>query len=145
LTASWAGIRAAEPGPPWREAPAYVGLFAPAGPRAAAYQTFVASLDLDAALTRVTSDPSAVRSRGAWEARPELPLDAFGRTGRYDRSKLARLYGARPAMVARGPKAEGGRIVETWTLVSPHPDPTLTRLEPGTLLIILKVSGLPFP
>ena len=133
------GPAAAQPSDPWREAPAYAGLFAPAGPRADAYRTFVASVDLDAALTRIASDASAVRSRGAWEARAELPFDAFGQTGRYDRSKLARLYGARRPMVARGPKAENGRVVESWTLISPYPDPALERLEPGTLLIVLRI------
>jgi hypothetical protein len=136
------GVAAADPGLPWRDAPAYVGLFAPAGPRAAAYRTFVASVDLRAALARIAADPSAVRARGAWEARAEPPFDAFGQTGRYDRSKLARLYGARQPMVARGPTAEQGQVVETWTLISPYPDPSLSRLERGTLLIILKVSGL---
>jgi len=68
-----------------------------------------------------------------------LPADAFGRSGDYDRSKLARLYGARRASVARGPRLENGRVVESWTLVSPYPSVALERLEPGTLLIVQRL------
>jgi hypothetical protein len=49
------------------------------------------------------------------------------------------VYGARRARVARGPRVVDGRVVESWTLISPYPDPGLQRLEPGTLLIVLKV------
>jgi hypothetical protein len=133
------GFGARQPGVDWQQAPAYVALFAPSGARADAYRTFVSPLDLDTLLDRLGPDVSVVRPPGAWEPRPQLPFDAFGQTGPYDRSKLARLYGARRPRVARGPRAENGRIVEAWTLISPYPDPKLEHLEAGTLLIVLRV------
>jgi hypothetical protein len=134
-----AGVGARQPAVDWRDAPAYLGLFAPAGARADAYRTLVSPLDLDTILTSLERDTAATRSPGAWQPRPLLPFDAFGQTGQYDRSKLARLYGSQRPRVARGPRSENGRIVEAWTLVSPYPDPKLERLEHGTLLIVLRL------
>ena len=85
------------------------------------------------------ADASLVRAPGAWEPRPLLPLDAFGQAGRYDRSGLARLYGARQPRVARGARTENGRVVESWTLISPYPDAALRRLGAGTLLVVLRL------
>lgn len=62
------------------------------------------------------------------------PLDAFGSAGRYDRSKLVRLYGGRRVSVLRGWRQQGDRF-ESVTLLSPYPDAALTRLHPGTLII----------
>jgi hypothetical protein len=127
---------AAPAGGPWRAAPEYVPLFAPAGTRREAYTAYVSPRGLDELLRQLRDAPGLLRSPGAWQPQPLLPADAFGQTGRYDRWKLAQLYGSRRAMVARGPAAtEGG--AEAWTLVSPYPDPTLQRLEPGTLLLVL--------
>ena len=100
---------------------------------------YVSPLGLDTVLRELGRDTSLLRLPGSWDARDLMPFDAFGQTGTYDRWKVARLYGARRARVARGPKAVDGRVVESWTLISPYPDPTLQRLESGTLLIILKV------
>lgn len=122
----------------WQEAPEQVALFAPRVHREA-YRAFVSRLDLGAALERLERNPSLLRTPGGWQPREVLPFDAFGQGGSYDRWKLARLYGSRRAAVARGPRHEGGAIVESWTLVSPYPDRTLTRLEPGTLLIVLRI------
>ena len=124
---------------PWREAPALVAVFGPSAPRADAYRAYVTALDLDAVLTRLAADVTLQRPPGAWTPRASLPADAFGQTGAYDRSALARLYGSRGPRVARGPKAAGGRVTEAWTLISPYPDASLQRLEPGTLLIVLRV------
>ena len=63
-----------------------------------------------------------------------LPAEALGAAGPYDRSAVARLYGARRANVARGWRQVGDRF-EMVTLVSPHPDASLTRLERGTMVI----------
>ena len=123
----------------WREAPAYRSLFAPMTTHADAYRMYVSARDLDAVLRALQADQSLLRPPGAWQPRDMSPFDAFGQTGRYDRSRLARLYGGRGARVARGPKALDGRVVESWTLISPYPDPALQRLEPGTLLIVLKI------
>ena len=123
----------------WQPAPEYLPLFAPAGPRRNAYETFVSSVGLDAVLKRLQSEPGVLAPPGAWEPKAELPFDAFGQTGRYDRWRLAEVYGARRARVARGPRGAGTHVTEVWTLVSPYPDPSLTRLEPGTLLIVLRL------
>lgn len=123
----------------WNPAPEYLALFAPTGPRRDAYETFVSSLDLDAVLKGLQNEAGVLSPPGAWLPRSALPFDAFGQTGRYDRWKLAELYGARRALVARGPRGDGTRVTEVWTLVSPYPDPSLTRLQPGTLLIVLRV------
>jgi hypothetical protein len=133
--AAWA----APSGPGWREAPEYLPLFAPGGSRGGAYQVFVSPRALDAVLASLDAEPGLLAPPGAWQPTPLLPFDAFGQTGRYDRWKMARLYGSRRAQVARGPREADGRVSESWTLISPYPDPSLTRLETGTLLIILSV------
>lgn len=133
-------VSAPQAGVPWQDAPRFLGLFAPPGrQKAAAYRASVTALDLDTVLDRLAGDPALLRPPGAWEPRAVLPLDAFGQAGTYDRWALARLYGARRPRVARGPREADGRVVESWTLISPYPDATLQRLEPGTLLIVLRV------
>ena len=61
-------------------------------------------------------------------------FDAFGTAGAYNRAALARLFGGRRTRVARGWTRRGDRF-EAVTLISPHPDKTLSRLEPGTLVV----------
>jgi hypothetical protein len=95
---------------------------------------------IDAVLTDVSADPSLLRVPGAWTAQPQHVLDAFGRSGSYPRWALTRLYGARQPRVARGARTEGGRVVESWTLVSPYPSADFTRIEPGTLRIVLRIA-----
>jgi hypothetical protein len=126
-------------GAPWREAPEYLPLLAPAGIRQRAYSVYVSPLDLETTLRQLDSEAALVRAPGAWQARPTLPWDAFGQAGGYDRSAMARVYGARQRRVARGARMEDFRVVESWTLVGPYPDPTLRRLETGTILIVLRL------
>jgi hypothetical protein len=126
----------AQPRPDWREAPEYVALFAPAA-HAAAYRAYTAPLAPAALLRTLADDPALIHPPGAWEPRIELAADAFGRSGRFNRSKLTRLYGARRVTTVRGPRAIDGRVAESWLLVSPYPDPALQRLEPGTLILVL--------
>jgi hypothetical protein len=133
---------ASQPGPSgWEAAPAFLDLFAPAGPRAERYRAYVTPLDLDTVLARLEVDASLVRTSGAWRPHALLPLDAFGQTGSYDRWALVRLYGASRPRVVRGPRREDGQITESWTLISPYPDTTLQRLEPGTLLMVLRLGS----
>jgi hypothetical protein len=129
---------AAQVGAPWRETPAHAALFAPAGDRAAFYRAYSAPMNLDTALSRL-GHTAAIDPAGAWTPRSVAPADAFGQAGRYDRAALARLYGATQPRVARGARLEGGRVAESWTLISPYPDPSLSRLEPGTLLLVLRL------
>jgi hypothetical protein len=133
--------RAAEAPPgEWRNAPEYVRLFAPSRAHTDAYQAYVSPLDLGTVLRQLEHDPLLLHPPGAWTPSALLPSDAFGQTGRYERSKMARLYGARRATVARGPRGQGGRPTQAWTLISPYPAGNLERLEPGTLLIVLDLA-----
>jgi hypothetical protein len=129
---------AGQMGAPWRETPAHVVLFAPAGDRAAFYRAYAAPLDLDAALSRL-GHTAATERAGEWMPHPTAPTDAFGQAGRYDRTALVRLYGPRQPRVARGARLEQGRVTESWTLISPYPDPSMRRLEQGTLLLVLRL------
>ena len=124
---------------PFIDAPAYLDLFAPRAHRGV-YRTAVSPLDLDAVLASLGEDDSLVRTPGAWRPRHENPQDAFGLGGRYNRWTLARLYGSAQPRVARGARIENGRVTESWILVSPYPDPSMTRLEPGTLRLIVGVA-----
>jgi len=147
------GAAAQAPPGDWHEAPAYLALFAPSGARAGAYHMYVTALDLQAVLKQVSGEPATLHPPGSWLPVAQLPSDTFGQTGAYDRSALARLYGARRATVARGPRGQAGpstrlgasRPTQAWTLVSPYPSPDLRRLEPGTLLIVmdLEQTGAP--
>jgi hypothetical protein len=123
----------------WRDTPGYLALFTPA-PHRADYRAAVSPLGLDDVLRALGADDALIRAPGAWSPRSQLPADAFGRSGTYDRWKLARLYGARQPRVARGARIADGGAIESWTLVSPYPSPDLTRLEPGTLLIVLRIA-----
>jgi hypothetical protein len=141
----WLGVTAASAQPPptgvWQEAREYLPLFGPSGTRAAAYRIFVTPLSMETLLARLAQDASLLHPPGAWSPAPVLPADAFGQTGSYDRSRLARVYGARRPVVVRGPRGPGGRPTEAWTLVSPYPSRDLDRLEPGTMLIVMDLEA----
>jgi hypothetical protein len=127
----------------WTGAPEYLRLFAPSGPRAAAYHIYVSALGIETLLARLAAEPSLLHPPGAWMPAALLPADAFGQTGGYDRSKLARLYGSRRALVAHGPRAPSNALgtgSEAWTLISPYPSLDMTRLEPGTMLMVLNLQ-----
>jgi hypothetical protein len=131
----------ASPGGSWRDASAYLRLFAPPGSRAGAYRIYVSRLPLQTVLADVGTEGSALHPPGAWAPIAVLAADAFSQTGRYDRSKLARLYGARRPVVARGPHGAGSRVSEAWTLISPYPSLDMSRLEEGTMLIVLDIPA----
>jgi hypothetical protein len=121
----------------WREAPAYVGLFAPMAHRAA-YRAYVSPLDIHGTLRQLLDDPALLHPPGAWTPQAVIPYDAFGLSGSYNRWKVAGLYRSRRAQVARGPRVEQGQT-ESWTLIAPYPDTALERLEPGTLILVVRV------
>jgi hypothetical protein len=106
---------------------AFVALFTPKSPIDGHYEVCV---------TDETVPGGGRVTESAHLAEPERlePLDAFGTAGSYSRSRLARLYGGRRVTVRRGWREDGGRF-ESLTLLSPYPDPTLTRLRPGTMII----------
>ncbi len=82
----------------------------------------------------VTPQPLARVAPEGWRVERLPPLDAFGGAGPYNRSVLVRLYGGRTAGVARGWFEQDG-VFEAITLISPHPDPSLTELMEGTMVI----------
>ena len=123
----------------WRDAPELMLLFAPEGPRSAAFNMRVADADLETVMRELDGDAAGELAPGPWDVRAVPPTDAFGMAGRYDRSRLTRLYGARRARVARRARIENGRVIESWSLISPYPDPALRTLHPGTLLIVLRL------
>ena len=102
--------------------PVFAELFTPQRAQLGRYEACADPRPLD----DVAAAGSIVESMGA--------LDAFGAAGRYDRVVLARLYGGVKPRVAHGWTETAGRF-EATTLISPHPNASLTRLEPGTLII----------
>ena len=123
----------------WQNAAEYVNLFTPVG-HGHSYGIAVTPAGLDEVLEELGADQTLVRTPGAWTVRFESATDVFGTAGRYNRWLLARLYGSRQVRVARGARADRGRVVEAWTLVSPYPSADLRTLHPGTMRLILKVS-----
>ena len=97
-------------------------LFAPLRPQLGEYRVCADPLPL----ARIVPTGWPIEATGA--------LDAFGAAGGYDRARLSRLYGGVRPSVARG-SVEHPNALESLTLISPHPDPTLSQLVPGTLVI----------
>jgi hypothetical protein len=125
----------------WTDAPEYVEMFAPAAQRGS-YRAFVSTSPLDVTLAALADEPSLLHPPGAWLPRTLRAGDAFGESGSYNRWDIARLYVSTPVTVARGPRGNAGRTVESWMLFSPYPDRTLSALQPGTLLLVLTVPPL---
>jgi hypothetical protein len=115
--------------PAFRCDPALTALFTPPRPQLGSYDVCTTPRPID----------EVADSR--WPVEQVPPLDAFGSAGTYNRSALARLFGGRRATVARGWTTRDGRF-ESVTLISPHPDATLTTLQPGTLRIRLIICCL---
>jgi hypothetical protein len=107
--------------------PALTALFTPIRPQLGRYEVCITPAPLDAV------------ARPDWKVEALDPLDAFGTAGLYDRAALAQLYGGRRANVARGWIQQNGRF-ESLTLISPHPDASLSELASGTLVIRYIVS-----
>ncbi|MGE5242814.1 MAG: hypothetical protein ACM3SQ_01120 [Betaproteobacteria bacterium] len=114
--------RSALAAPCTQNAPELARLFTPPHPRLGRYEVCTTPRSLDLVAPH------------DWKTDALAPLDAFGAAGPYDRAAVARLYGGRSVRVARGWVQEQNRF-ESWTLLSPYPDASLTRLEPGTLVI----------
>ena len=123
----------------WTEAPAHAALFVPANQRDS-YSVALTPASLEHVRADLGTDETLVRAPGAWQPRDESATDAFGTAGRYNRWLLARLYGSRLVRVARGTRADRGRVTEAWTLISPYPSADLRTLHPGTMRLILRVA-----
>ena len=106
-------------------------MFVPPRPQLGHYEVFATSDSLPAAIeAEMKAEPDA----SGWHVEEASPLDAFGSAGNYDRAALSKLFGGRPASVARAMIQRNGRVV-ALTLISPYPDPDMRRLDPGTLII----------
>lgn len=123
----------------WRDAPDYVALFAPVNQRAA-YTASVSTARLESVLADVNQDPAAGQAPGSWRPRVESATDAFGTAGVQNRWLLAQLYGSRGVAVARGARMDRGRVIESWTLISPYPSTDLRTVNTGTLRLVLKIA-----
>jgi len=107
--------------------PAFQGLFTPARPQYGSYEVCTTTESVE------KTAPGNLNIHLAAAERLEA-LDVFGTAGSYDRSKLAYLYGGRRATVVRGWRVFNHRF-ESLTFISPYPDVSLTRLNPGTMII----------
>jgi hypothetical protein len=135
---------AQETQPPGTPAPQLARLFVPRHVLDGTYQVTVMKEGVDRALRLVMAAlaPGARPGEppGAWQVQRLDPLEAFGTAGVYDRSKVARLYIGRRASIVRGSIGRDRRVVAAVTLISPYPDPTLSRLEEGTMVILLRLA-----
>lgn len=113
-------------------------LFAPPAMPRDTYRVYVTGRPVDdvaAGYRARAKDPSA----DAWRPERQSFSEAVGTAGVYDRGKVARLYGGRGPRVARGTRMKDG-ITEAIVLISPYPDPSLTRLEGGTMILVLRMQ-----
>jgi hypothetical protein len=129
---------------PGTPAPELAKQFTPRHAPAEAYEVVVLDGDIERAreqvLTAVRNASAAAPSRETLVVRSLDPLQAFGRAGTYNQTTVARLYTGRKAKVVRIPVDRQGRTIAAITLISPYPDPTLSRLIEGTLVIALNVA-----
>ncbi len=86
--------------------------------------------DLTAILEALDQAPSP----GAWDPQRHEIGGAFGQAGVYDRARLGRLFNGKRVTVVRGALVIEGRR-RAFTLVSPHPDATLSHVVNGTMVI----------
>jgi hypothetical protein len=104
-------------------------LFTPSRPSVGRYEVCTTS-----------ESQEATRAEGAQTGTQWAPvealeaLDAFGAAGAYRRSALAQLYGGTRVRVSRGWLATADHF-ESFTLLSPYPDASLTHLMNGTMVI----------
>jgi len=112
---------------------AVTALFTPVRPALGAYDVCTSETPFDRA---VEASRGAGLTIGAIEALEAL--EAFGSSGAYNRAALAQLFGGQRVRVARGWIDRGDRF-ESVTLLSPYPDASLTRLQPGTMRIVFAI------
>ncbi len=113
-------------------------LFTPASAPPGTYRVFRSAEPasaLAARLKALDADPAP----GAWEPR-RLEIGAvFGSVGQYDRGRLGRLFHGRRVDVIRGSLSRDGRHL-AFVLISPYPDPGLSRVLDGTMTIVIELT-----
>jgi hypothetical protein len=127
---------AGAPAPPFTACDAVLAaLFTPPRPAMGRYDVCTAGEPIEQIVASSAASPAGAAGRVHYgPIEPLDALDAFGTAGPYERATVARLYGGTRPRVARGWRQEGGVFVSV-TLVSPFPDASLTRLNPGTMEI----------
>ena len=114
--------------------------FAPPN-QAERYQFFVTPAPIDeVAAFYVERTPQGPADH--FVVRPGAP-DAFDNLAQFSRSKLARLYKGRAPRLARGPimASKGSPDLEAVALLmSPYPEPDLSGLNSGTLIMLVSVN-----
>ncbi len=119
--------------------PALTRLFTPQAVPAGTYLVYRSPRkieDLTSLLRAMDPRPAP----GAWQpTRPEAH-GAFGEEGNFDRARLARLFNGKRVTVVRGSLVRDGRRV-AFTLVSPYPDPSLSAILDGTMVIEFRDPG----
>jgi hypothetical protein len=122
------------------DAPSLARLFLPPAAPPNAYALYISDRSIWILAEQLGAlDPHPVEQ--AWHVQDTNAFDGFGAEGRYDRVRLARLFLGHRLRVARGSLTAAG-VLRAYTLLSPYPDRTLTRLMPGTMVIIVDVSAL---
>jgi hypothetical protein len=120
--------------------PALTRLFTPLSVPSGTYLVLRSSQTVEALAARLRA-LDAKPAKGAWEpSRPEAN-GAFGQEGAYDRARLARLFNGKRVTVVRGSLVQNGQRF-AYTLVSPYPDPTLSHIVDGTMVIEFRVPPL---
>ncbi len=129
------------PAPPFacRFDAALTRLFTPLDVPRDTYRVYVTDAPITHVATAFRDAAPASHAEGAWDIQQMDPLDAYGASGAYDRARVACVYLGVRARVARGPIVIDDKTVRSMTLVSPYPDPTLSRLNPGTLIIEFQI------
>jgi hypothetical protein len=133
-------VPAAGAGPLGTPAAALGRLFTPAAVPPGTYVVSTSTETIETLTGRLQGqDPSP--APGAWvPSRPEA-TGAFGQEGLYDRARLARLFNGKRVTVVRGSLTQQGQRL-AYTLVSPYPDPTLSHIVEGTMIIEFRVPPL---
>jgi hypothetical protein len=108
--------------------PSLAALFTPPRPELGRYEVCTTPASIEQALAE--GKPGELRDT----IEPLEALEAFGTAGPYNRAALARLYGGTRVRVARRWQQRDDQFVSE-TLLSPYPDPSLTQLNPGTMVI----------
>ena len=126
--------------PAWIPDAALTRLFTPPGVPAGTYVVHSSAETIETLTSRLR-ELDLSPAPGAWQAtRPEAH-GAFGQEGLYDRARLARLFNGKRVTVVRGSLTREGRRL-AYTLVSPYPDATLSRIVEGTMVIEFRVPSL---
>ena len=130
---------------PGKPSPALAAILLPRHAPAGAYRLAVLDQPIEAAravvMAALAPDARVDDPPGAWTIRQSEPVEAFGEGGIYDRSRLARLFAGKPAQLARAPIQQDGQVTGSVTLLSPCPDPQLSRLSPATIVILFDVAA----